>query len=634
MTAVALPAGQTSHGVRQALTAGAVIGVLGVVYGDIGTSPLYAFQSVLALLPATNNAQEAIYGSLSLIFWALFLIVTVKYVLLVMRADNKGEGGILALMALAQRSAVNPRVRRTIAMIGITGACLLFGDGAITPAISVLSAIEGIEVSIPAARTVVLPVSAVIIVLLFAVQSRGTGTVGKLFGPVMVVWFATIGTLGALQIVHNPDVLLAILPQYGFMFCVHHPHLAFTVLGAVVLAVTGAEALYADMGHFGARPIRLAWMVFVLPSLVLNYFGQGALVLADPKTAANPFYLMVPQTLRLPMVVLATVATVIASQALISGAFSITRQCMQMGFLPRMTVKHTSQTEQGQIFVPQINMMLMIAVLLLVFAFKSSAALGSAYGIAVTGTFICTCILAIAVFRRQFHWPRWLAVLVWGGFLVIDTVFFAGNIVKVVDGGWVPLAIAGALMAMMTTWKLGRNLMVQRWRSDSLPLASFLARLPQSRTTRVPGMAVFLTGQPDYVPGALLHNLKHNKVLHEKVLFVTVSTLDEPEATDDNRMEVDELAPGIQRVKLRYGFMESPNVPLALESLPQFGVAYDPMQVSYFLGRETVVRAMAPKLPLWRLWLFLAMARNAVSATEFFRIPSDRVVELGVRIAI
>ena len=613
---------------------GALIGVLGVVYGDIGTSPLYALQSVLALFPNTHASNGEIIGCLSLIFWSLFLIVTVKYVLLVMRADNRGEGGILALMALAQRTAVNRRVRTTIALLGIGGACLLFGDGVITPAISVLSAIEGIEVSLPRAAEVVLPLSAVIIVMLFAVQSRGSGAVGKLFGPVMVVWFATIGTLGAIQVAQNPAVLWAMLPQHALFFCWRHGSFAFLVLGAVVLAVTGAEALYADMGHFGARPIRLAWIVFVLPSLVLNYFGQGALVLADPASASNPFYLMAPAQFRLPLVVLATAATVIASQALISGAFSITRQCMQMGFLPRMTVKHTSQTEQGQIFVPQINMMLMIGVLLLVFSFKTSAALGSAYGIAVTGTFICTCILAIAVFRRQFRWPRWLAVLVWGGFLLIDSVFFAGNIVKVVDGGWVPLAIALALMAMMTTWKQGRNLMVQRWRTDSLPLASFLARLPQSRTTRVPGMAVFLTGQPDYVPGALLHNLKHNKVLHEKVLFVTVSTLDEPEASTANRMEVDELAPGIQRVLLRYGFMESPNVPQALESLPRFGVAYDPMQVSYFLGRETVVRAMAPKLPLWRLWLFLTLARNAVSATEFFRIPSDRVVELGVRIAI
>jgi KUP system potassium uptake protein len=616
------------------LKAGAVIGVLGVVYGDIGTSPLYAFQAVLALFPKSHASDGEILGCLSLIFWSLFLIVTVKYVLLVMRADNKGEGGILALMALAQRSAANPRIRTLIALIGIGGACLLFGDGAITPAISVLSAIEGIEVSLPQAASFVLPLSAIVIVALFAVQSSGTGMVGRLFGPVMVVWFAAIGALGLIQVVQNPHVLVALLPNHALMFLLDHGGMSFLVLGAVVLAVTGAEALYADMGHFGVRPIRVAWLFFVLPALVLNYFGQGALVMADTATAANPFYLMAPQALRLPLVVLATMATVIASQALISGAFSIARQCTQMGFLPRLTVRHTSQTEEGQIFVPQVNTALMIGVLILVFAFKSSAALASAYGIAVTGTFICTCILATIVFRRQFGWPRWAAITVWGGFFVIDSVFFSANALKIVEGGWVPLAIGGALMIMMTTWKQGRDLMQQRWKQDSLPLASFLARLPQSRTVRVPGMAVFLTGQPDYVPGALLHNLKHNKVLHEKVLFVTVTTLDEPEAGTERRTEVVELAPGIHRVSLRYGFMESPNVPRALEDLRGRGIDYDPMQASYFLGREVLVRAMAPKLSLWRLWLFLAMARNAVTATEFFRIPSDRVVELGVRIAI
>jgi KUP system potassium uptake protein len=622
------------HKVRPKLAAGALIGVLGVVYGDIGTSPLYALQSVLALFPSKHASNGEIIGCLSLIFWSLFLIVTVKYVMLVMRADNRGEGGILALMALAQRTAVNPRVRTTIALLGIGGACLLFGDGVITPAISVLSAIEGIEVSLPQAAELVLPLSAVIIVALFTVQRFGTATVGTLFGPVMVVWFAVIGVLGALQVVQNPVVLWAMFPQHAVIFCLHHGGFAFLVLGAVVLAVTGAEALYADMGHFGASPIRYAWLFYVLPALVLNYFGQGALVIAHPEAASNPFYLMAPVALRLPLVVLATAATVIASQALISGAFSISRQCMQLGFLPRMTVRHTSEREEGQIFLPQVNNALMVGVLLLVFSFRSSAALGSAYGIAVTGTFICTCILATAVFRRQFHWPRWAAVLVWGGFLLIDGMFFAANSLKIVEGGWVPLALGGCLMMMMTTWKQGRDLMLQRWKQDSLPLASFLARLPQSRTIRVPGMAVFLTGQPDYVPGALLHNLKHNKVLHEKVLFVTVATLDVPEADSERRTEVEELAPGIHRVRLSYGFMESPNVPKALEGLREQGVNYDPMQVSYFLGRETVVRAMAPKLSMWRLWLFLIMARNAVPATEFFRIPSDRVVELGVRVAI
>ena len=611
-----------------------LLAVLGVVYGDIGTSPLYAFQSCLTLLPAGRLPVADVYGILSLIFWSLVLIVTLKYVALVMRADNKGEGGILALMALAQRVCQSTRAKAALAMVGITGACLLFGDGVITPAISVLSAIEGIEVSIPAAAQLIIPLSIIIIIALFAVQWRGTGHMGKIFGPVMAVWFAAIGLLGMIGIAHNPRVLLALSPHYGALFCIQHGWLAFIALGSVVLAVTGAEALYADMGHFGARPIRITWTRFVLPSLVLNYFGQGALVLAHPAAAVNPFYLLAPHWVQLPLVALATMATVVASQALISGAYSITRQCMQLGILPRMTVRHTSQSEEGQIYVPQINSGLAVGVVLLVLAFKGSAALASAYGIAVTGTFLCTCVLAAVVFRRQFGWGRPLTIAVFGGFFLLDGVFFAANTLKFLDGGWVPLAIALALMALMTSWKRGRDLLISRWKNDSLPLSSFLARLPQSRTVRVPGIAIFLTGNADYVPAALLHNLKHNKVLHEKVLFVTVNTLDEPEASADQRAETYEMAPGIFRVILRYGFMESPNVPRALEDLRAKGLPYDAMQASYFLGRETLVPALVPKMPLWRLWLFLVMARNAVSATEFFRIPSDRVVELGVRVAI
>jgi KUP system potassium uptake protein len=625
----------THHGTRSAVPKlGALIGVLGIVYGDIGTSPLYAFQATLQLFGTRPISDLEILGCLSLIFWSLIMIVTIKYVMLVMRADNRGEGGILALMALALRSVKTQRMRHLVALVGIGGACLFFGDGVITPAISVLSAIEGLEVTIPQATQVVIPLAVIIIIALFAVQQRGTGTVGRIFGPIMVVWFATIGLLGAQQVAVHPFVLEALSPTHGFVFCVHHGWLAFFELGAVVLCVTGAEALYADMGHFGAQPIRLAWLFFVLPCLVLNYFGQGALVMSDRSAAANPFFLLGPHWLRLPLVVLATAATVIASQALISGGYSIARQCMQLGFLPRLTVRHTSGTEEGQIFVPQVNTALMVGVLVLVLVFRSSGALASAYGIAVTGTFMCTCVLAVIVFRRQYHWPRSAALAVWGSFFAIDSVFFAANVTKVFEGGWVPLALGLMLMAMMTTWKQGRDLMFSKWKQDSLPLASFLSRLPQSRTIRVPGMAVFLTGNPDYVPAALLHNLKHNKVLHEKVLFVTVSTLDEPEAGPDRRTEVLELAPGIHRVLLRYGFMESPNVPRALEDMRAKGVAYDTMQTSYFLGREVLVRAMAPKLSLWRLWLFLVMARNAVPATEFFRIPSDRVVELGVRVAI
>ncbi len=611
-----------------------LLGVLGVVYGDIGTSPLYAFKASLDHFRHVGFAAWEVLGILSLIFWSLVLIVTVKYVLLVMRADNRGEGGILALMALAQRVVGNPRLRATLALVGIGGACLFFGDGVITPAISVLSAVEGLEIVAPPLKEVILPISVVIIVVLFAVQYRGTGSVGRVFGPVMVVWFTAIGLLGALAILHNPTVLLALSPSYAVELCLHYGWLAFVALGSVVLAVTGAEALYADMGHFGARPIRAAWLWFVLPCLVLNYFGQGALVLADPAALESPFFLLAPPWLRLPLVILATLATVIASQALISGAYSIARQCMQLGFLPRMTVRHTSATEEGQIYVPQVNMALLLGVLVLVLAFKTSDNLAAAYGIAVTGTFMSTCVLAAEVFRARLGWSTLASFAVFGAFFVIDSVFFAANLLKVPEGGYVPLVLGIALLALMTSWKRGRDLMLSRWRMDSLPLASFLARLPQSRTVRVPGIAVFLTGNPDYVPGALLHNLKHNKVLHEKVVFVTVTNLDVPEVPAAERSAVEELAPGIHRVTIRYGFMESPNLPRDLAACRAQGVDFDPMQVSYFLGRETVVRAQVPKLPLWRVWLFLVMARNAVSATEFFRIPSDRVVELGVRVAI
>ena len=623
---------------RRPLRAAAVIGVLGVVYGDIGTSPLYALKASLTHFTGPGVGRPEILGVLSLIFWALVLTVTVKYVALVMRADNNGEGGILALMAVAQRGVEGVGLRTVLGLVGIGGACLFFGDGVITPAISVLSAVEGLEIVSPEFKRFVIPISVIVILGLFAMQVRGTGTIGRLFGPIMAVWFLVIGALGAIQLAAHPAVLQALLPTYGLSLVYHHGWLAFVALGSVVLAVTGAEALYADMGHFGARPIRLAWSAFVLPCLVLNYFGQGALVMSDPAAIENPFYLMAPEALRLPLVVLATAATVIASQALISGAFSIARQCMQMAFLPRMTVRHTSVTEEGQIYLPQINMALLIGVLVLVLSFRSSDALASAYGIAVTGTFLCTDLLATVVFRRRYGWSRIATIVVFGSLFALDGLFFASNALKIPEGGWVPLLLGLAIMAMMTSWHRGRELMLARWKQDSLPLASFLKRLPQSRTIRVPGMAVFLTGNPDYVPAALLHNLKHNKVLHEKVLFVTVENLDVPEADPQQRTEVSELAPGVHRVVLRYGFMESPNIPRALEELGKgggdAGLGYDPMQASFFLGREVLVRAMVPKLPAWRLFLFLVMARNAVPATEFFRIPSDRVVELGVRVAI
>ena len=613
---------------------GVLFSVLGVVYGDIGTSPLYAFKASLAHFPANTVTNLEIMGILSLIFWSLVLVVTVKYVLLILLADNRGEGGILALMALAQRVTVGPRARNALMLIGIVGACLFFGDGVITPAISVLSAVEGLEVSAPELQQYVRPISVAVILMLFAVQWSGTRSVGRIFGPVMAAWFLSIGLLGLLEIVRHPFVLLALSPTYAATLCLHHELLAFIVLGSVVLCVTGAEALYADMGHFGRDAIRAAWLYFVLPCLVLNYFGQGALLISEPGAASNPFFLLGPRWTSLPMVFLATAATVIASQAMISGAYSMARQCVQLGFLPRMTVRHTSTMEEGQIYLPQVNVMMAIGVTILVLAFKTSDNLAAAYGIAVTGTFLCTSMLATVVFRREFHWSRLLAIAVFGLFFVIDFLFFTSNLLKVPEGGWVPLVLGAALTTLMTSWKRGRDLLLARWKQDSLPLAPFLARLPQSRTIRVPGMAVFLTGNPDYVPTALLHNLKHNKVLHERVLFVTVQTADEPEVGPERRIELSERAPGIHRVVLHYGFMESPNIPRDLEELNGRGVAFDQMQASYFLGRDLLVPAMVPKMPWWRLWLFLVLARNAVPATEFFRIPPDRVVELGVRVAI
>jgi KUP system potassium uptake protein len=615
-------------------TLGTLIAVLGVVYGDIGTSPLYALRASLLHFAADGIDRAEVLGVLSLILWSLILVVTVKYVLLILRADNRGEGGIMALTALAQRHLADSRNRWAAALVGIAGACLFFGDGAITPAISVLSAIEGLKVVSPAFEEAVLPLSAAIIIALFLVQYRGTGAMGVLFGPVCALWFLVIGLLGLVELVARPEVLAALLPTYAIAFVAFHPVAAFVALGSVVLAVTGAEALYADLGHFGRRPIARMWVLFILPALTLNYFGQGALVLADPAALENPFYLLAPDWLRLPLVFLAAAATIIASQAMISGAFSIARQCVQLGFLPRLVVRHTSGEEEGQIYLPQVNFALLAGVLLLVFEFQNSDSLAAAYGIAVTGTFICGTALASVVFRRKFGWPWGLVALVFGPLLALDILFFSSNVLKVPEGGWMPLALGAALFVLMTTWHRGRDLLFERVRHDSLPLKTFLARLPQSRTVRVPGIAVFMTGSADYVPNALLHNLKHNKVLHERVLFVTVLNEDIPEVPAGRRMEVGELAPGIHRVVIRYGFMESPNVPRALEALREAGVEWNPMQASYFLGREVVVQATVPKLSRWRQWLYGLMARNAVPATQFFCIPSDRVVELGVRVAI
>ena len=622
-------------GDRQALRPALLLGVLGVVYGDIGTSPLYAMRASLLHFAADGVEAWEILGILSLIIWALILTVTIKYVVFILRADNKGEGGVLALMTLAQRQTIGPRAKVAVMMLGMAGACLFFGDGVITPAISVLSAIEGLKVVSPAFEHAVVPISVVILIALFLVQFRGTRQMGAVFGPICALWFGTIGLLGLVETVQNPQVLLALSPYYAVHFAFEYKLAAFIAMGSVVLAVTGAEALYADMGHFGRRPIRAAWYFFVLPALALNYLGQGALLLRDPAAIANPFFLLAPEWLRLPLVILAAAATVIASQAMISGAYTIARQCVQLGFLPRLSVKHTSETEEGQIYMPQVNFALLIGVLVLVLEFRNSDSMAAAYGFAVTGTFIASSILAVLVFRRNFGWSIGLVALVFTPLVVMDLMFFVATALKIPEGGYVPLLLGVFIFALMATWYQGRQLLLQRFRQDSLPLTSYIARLPQSRTTRVPGIAIFMTGEKDFLPGALLHNLKHNKVLHERVLFVTVLTDDVPVVGEERRREVSELAPNLHRVLLRYGFQESPNVPRELEALNAEGaIRFETMQASYFLGRETIVQAAVPKMWQWQQWLFRLMSRNSVPATEFFRIPSDRVVELGVRVAI
>jgi KUP system potassium uptake protein len=623
------------HDATGRLTAATMLGVLGVVYGDIGTSPLYALRASLLHFEEGGIERWEILGVLSLVFWALMLTVTVKYVMVIMRADNRGEGGILALMALALRSSTTARGRWAVVLIGIIGAALFFGDGVITPAISVLSAVEGLKVVDPVFEHVVVPISLVLLVGLFAVQYRGTHSIGFFFGPVCALWFLVIGLLGAIEVVKHPEVLWALSPTYALQFFAHYHFEAFIAMGAVVLAVTGAEALYADMGHFGRRPIRVMWMIFVLPALALNYFGQGALLLSDPAAIENPFYLLAPEWFRIPLVILACAATVIASQALISGCYSIARQSVQLGLLPRLVVTHTSATEEGQIYLPQVNFALFVGVLVLVLEFKNSDSLAAAYGFAVTGTFIASSILAVLVLRRNFGWSMAAVIFVFTPLVLMDIMFFAATALKIPEGGYVPLLLGLVTFMLMATWYQGRQLLFARFRQDSLPLKSFIARLPQSRTIRVPGIAIFMTGEKDFLPGALLHNLKHNKVLHERVLFVTVLNEDVPVIGDDRRREVTELAPNIHRVLLHYGFQESPNIPRELETLNAEGlIRFETMQASYFLGRETIVQAAVPKMWKWQQWLFRLMSRNSVPATEFFRIPSDRVVELGVRVAI
>ena len=619
---------------RRRLTALAV-GAIGVVYGDIGTSPLYTLQTTLSH-DGMRPTPESIYGVLSLIFWAQILVVSLKYVVFIMRADNKGEGGIMALMALAQRSVrEKAKLRWILAILGIFGASLFYGDGVITPAISVLSAVEGVKVAAPGLSHWVVPVTAVILFFLFALQRHGTARVGSVFGPVMMVWFVTIALLGVHMIAQNPQVLWALNPVHGVRFFYTHGIQAFIALGGVVLALTGAEALYADMGHFGKRPIRFAWFSFVLPALVLNYFGQGALLLAHPEAGDNPFFKMVPSVLLYPMIGLATVATVIASQAVISGAFSMTREAMSLGYSMRMQVVHTSREMSGQIFVPWVNSFLLVMVLVAVFGFRSSDSLSAAYGIAVTGTMTITTMLALVVARYQWHWSRIAVVSAGVLFLTIDLSFLGANLIKVEYGGWFPLVLGLGVFVLMTTWRRGRELVVREIKQGGLALEPFIENIAEHPPLRVPGTAVFLTANQNAVPHALLHNLKHNKVLHERNVLLTAEILETPAADADERIFIVPLGGEFYRLSLRFGFAEDPNIPLALSKCSNVGLPFDMMDTTFFLSRENIVADKGrPGMVLWRDKLFAFMARNAMPATAFFQIPGNRLIELGAQVEI
>ncbi|MBA3644655.1 MAG: potassium transporter Kup [Gemmatimonadaceae bacterium] len=607
----------------------------GVVYGDIGTSPLYAFRECFkpeyGLAPDPAN----IYGVLSLIVWSLIIVVSVKYIVFIMRADNEGEGGILALLALIRqqhRRDVDTKRKKIITWLGLIGAALLYGDGIITPAISVLGATEGLEVVSPTFKRLVVPITIGVLAALFFFQRRGTDKVGKIFGPVMVIWFIVIGALGFREIMFAPEILQAINPAFGFRFFLTHGVHAFVLLGAVVLVVTGAEALYADMGHFGKRPIRLAWFVFVLPALLLNYFGQGALVLREPASSANPFYLLAPRLMLYPMIALATAAAIIASQALISGAFSLSQQSVQLGFSPRVNIIHTSAHEAGQIYVPEVNRALAIGTILVVLMFKSSSALGAAYGIAVTGTMAITTILFYVLARSRWNWSILKAGSLAAVFLIIDLAFFFANALKVMEGGWVPLVVALGLFILMTTWQRGKAIVTARLKEGSLPLEMFLSSVAEHKPVRVPGTAVFMTSDPTGAPLVLLHHVKHNKVLHENVVILSIKTEQVPTVPESERLDVQCLPERFGRIKARYGFMETPNVPELLAATASHGIIAKPGDTTYYLGRERLI--FDPKqrgLANWRKHLFIFMSRNSRSATEFYQIPPNRVVELGAQ---
>jgi len=612
--------------------AGLTLGALGVVFGDIGTSPLYAAKQSMIAAGGALPAAPAVLGALSLIFWALLIVVTVKYVVFIMRADNNGEGGVMALAALAHRSSGLGRGLKTaIALASLVGLALFYGDGMLTPAVSVLSAVEGIGGESETLKAAVLPLSLAILVGLFLFQRFGTERIGKIFGPVMVVWFIVTALMGGAAILKNPEILWSMNPRYGIALFVREPWVAFVALGSVVLAVTGCEALYADMGHFGRRPIRNAWLFFALPALLLNYFGQGALVLSDPHAAATSFYSLAPHWAHYPVVILATFATIIASQAVISGVFSITRQAVQLGQLPRMEIKHTSATEYGQIYVPRINAMLAVGVVLIVLIFRTADALAAAYGIAVTGVMVISTFLVAVVAVRQWKWRLPIVIAVFGTLGLVDLAFLSSNTLKVIQGGWLPLAMAAMVFILIDTWRVGRRVHLDHMRDGTLPIDLFLARAPAER---VAGTAIFLAARTDVTPGSMLHSLKHYHVLHERVVLASITVDDVPVVRPERRVTVNKLGKGFFEVKMHFGFFEFPDVPQMLQQCRQYGLALDPDTSTFFLGRETLVAGEHPDLKSWRIALYMWLASNALSPARFFQLPPGRVVELGTQITI
>ncbi len=617
---------------------GLAVGSIGVVYGDIGTSPLYALREAMVAASGAQReelARLSVLGVVSLILWALFIIVTLKYVVILLRADNNGEGGTLTLMALAARALSRiGGAAGTVALLGIVSAALFYGDAVITPALSVLSAVEGLDVATPAFHEYVVPLTVVILLALFAVQSYGTARVAALFGPVMTIWFVAIALPGLIWIARDPGVLWSLNPYYGAAFLADHGMVGLFTLGAVFLAVTGAEALYADLGHFGRGPIQFAWLALVLPSLAINYLGQGALVFANPKAIENPFFLLYPEWAQIPMVVLATIATVIASQAVITGAYSLTSQAIQLGLLPRFEIRHTSAQQAGQIYMPRVNSLLLIGVLLLVALFRSSSALASAYGIAVTGTMVVTCMMAFIVIWRMWRWSALAAAALIVPFLLIDLTFLSANMLKVVQGGWVPLALGGLVMMVMYTWRRGSKILFDKTRRLETPLDDLVRVLERKPPARVPGTAVFLTSDPKSAPTALLHSLKHYKVLHEKNVILSVETTHTPRVESSKRVRIEPVGTTFMRVLLRFGYMETPNIPRALAIARKLGWHFDIMSTSFFLSRRSLRPAPHSGMPRWQDRLFITLARSANDATDYFQIPTDRVVEVGTQVTV